>query len=182
MITTERLILRPFDLSDAPAVQKLAGAREVAYNTLLIPHPYPDGAAEAWISKPRNENELSFAIVLRESGELAGGISMIVNRDHQRAEIGYYIGVAHWGHGYATEAGRALVRHGFEEMALNRVHAEHFTRNPASGRVLQKIGMRHEGTQRKHLVKWGEPIDVELYGIVRDEWDANSTNRTILRP
>ena len=171
-LTTARLVLRPLASGDGADIQRLAGRFEVAGTTANIPHPYPDGAAEAWISKPRNENELSFAIVLRESGELAGGISMIVNRDHQRAEIGYYVGVAHWGHGYATEAGRALVRHGFEELALNRVHAEHFTRNPASGRVLQKIGMRHEGTQRKHLVKWGEPIDVELYGIVRDEWDA----------
>jgi [ribosomal protein S5]-alanine N-acetyltransferase len=170
LITTERLILRPFDLSDAPAVQKLAGAREVAYNTLLIPHPYPDGAAEAWISKPRGDHELNFAIVVRETGELAGGMSLIINRDHDRGEIGYYIGVAYWNRGYATEAGRAIIRHAFEDLGLHRVHAEHFTRNAASGRVMQKIGMRHEGTLRQHVVKWDERLDVETYGIVREDW------------
>ena len=170
MIATERLILRPFVLDDGPAIQRIAGAREVAYNTLLIPHPYPDGAAEAWISKPRGDGELNFAITLRDSGELAGGMSLSINRDHNRGEIGYYIGVAYWNRGYATEAGRAVLRHAFEDHALNRVYAEHFTRNAASGRVMQKLGMRHEGTLRRHIVKWGEAIDLELYGVLREEW------------
>ena len=170
ILETERLVLRPFTLADAPALQRLAGAREVAYNTLLIPHPYPDGAAEQWISKPRTENDLVFAITLRESGELTGGMGLTVNPDHRRAEIGYYIGVAYWGRGYATEAGRAVIRYAFEGLRVNRVYAEHFSRNPASGRVLQKLGMRHEGSLRQHMVKWGEPIDVELYGIVRADW------------
>ena len=172
ILTTERLILRPFTLDDAPAVQQIAGAHEVALNTLLIPHPYPDGAAEAWISRPRTQDEINFAITERDGGAIAGGMSLNVHRDHRRAEIGYYIGVPFWNRGYASEAGRAVVRHAFETLGLNRVFAEHFTRNPASGRVLQKIGMRHEGSLRKHIVKWGEPIDVELYGIVREEWSG----------
>jgi RimJ/RimL family protein N-acetyltransferase len=167
ILTTERLVLRPPELTDAPAIQQLAGAREVAYNTLLIPHPYPDGAAEAWITKPRTENDFNFMITLRQTGEIAGGMGLIVNRDHARGEIGYWIAVPYWNRGYATEAGREVVRFAFEELRLNRVHAEHFTRNTASGRVMQKIGMRHEGTLRRHIIKWGEVIDVELYGIVR---------------
>ena len=170
ILDTERLILRPPDLADAPAVQRLAGAREVALNTLMIPHPYPDGAAEEWISKPRTDDQINFAITVRETGELAGVIGLIVNRDHDRAEIGYWIGVPYWGRGYATEAGRAVVRHAFEGLALNRVYAEVFSRNPASARVLQKIGMRHEGTHRAHIVKWGEAVDVEMYAVLRGEW------------
>jgi RimJ/RimL family protein N-acetyltransferase len=170
ILATERLILRPPELADAPAVQRLAGAREVALNTLHIPHPYPDGAAEAWIGRNPNENELRFAITPRDSGELAGVIGLIVNRDHLRAEIGYWIGVPYWGRGYAAEAGRAVVRYAFGELGLNRVYAEVFSRNPASARVLQKIGMRHEGTHRAHIVKWGEAVDVEMYGVLRGEW------------
>jgi RimJ/RimL family protein N-acetyltransferase len=166
-LTTERLLLRPFTLADAPAVQRLAGAREVALNTLLIPHPYPEGAAEAWISKPRDPNSINFAITLRDSGELAGAIGLVVGREYDRAEIGYWIGVEYWNRGYATEAARAVIRYGFQELNLNRIFAMYFARNAASGRVMQKLGMRHEGTLREHLVKWGERIDVELYGILR---------------
>jgi RimJ/RimL family protein N-acetyltransferase len=174
ILTTERLILRPPDLADAPAIQRLAGAREVALNTLRIPHPYPDGAAEAWITRPRTDQEINFMITLRDTGEVAGGMGLIVIRDYARAEIGYWIGVPYWNRGYATESGRAVVRYGFEELSLNRIYAEHFTRNAASGRVMEKIGMRHEGSLRQHLVKWGETIDVEIYGILRQEWVARS--------
>lgn len=167
---TERLLLRPFTLADAPAVQRLAGAREIALNTLLIPYPYPEGAAEAWISKPRDPHDINFAITLRESGELVGAIGLVVGREHDRAEIGYWIAVEHWNRGYATEAARAVIRYGFEELNLNRIFAVHFARNAGSGRVMQKLGMRHEGSLREHLVKWGERIDVEVYGILRGDW------------
>lgn len=167
---TERLVLRPFTLADAPAVQRFAGAREVALNTLLIPYPYPDGAAEAWISKPRDPHDINFAITLRESGELVGAIGLVVGREHDRAEIGYWIAVEHWNRGYATEAARAVIRYGFEELNLNRIFAVHFARNAGSGRVMRKLGMRHEGSLREHLVKWGERIDVEVYGILRGDW------------
>lgn len=169
-LTTDRLVLRPFTLADAPAVQRLAGAREVALNTLLIPHPYPDGAAEAWISQPRDPNNVIFAITLRESGDVIGAMGLVISRENDRAEIGYWLAVEQWNHGYATEAARAVTRYGFEELNLNRIFALHFTRNAASGRVLQKLGMRHEGSMREHLVKWGERIDVELYGILRKDW------------
>ena len=127
------------------------------------------GAAEVWISKPRGENDVTFAITLRESGEVVGGMGLVVNRDHDRAEIGYYVGVPYWNHGYVTEAGRAVLDYAFNELRVNRVYAEHFTRNAASGRVMQKMGMRHEGTLRRHIIKWGEVIDVELYAVVREE-------------
>jgi len=169
-LTTERLLLRPFTLADAPAVQRLAGAREVALNTLLIPHPYPEGAAEAWISKPSDPNNVTFAITLRDGGELVGAMGLVVGREHDRAEIGYWIAVEHWNRGYATEAAREVMRYGFEELNINRIFAMYFARNAASGRVMQKLGMRHEGSLREHLVKWGERIDVELYGILRSDW------------
>ena len=77
----------------------------------------------------------------------------------------------------ATEASAALLEYGFDVLGLERIHAAHFPRNPASGRVLQKLGMRQEGTLRSHLVKWGVPEDLSIYGILREEftpWRARS--------
>jgi RimJ/RimL family protein N-acetyltransferase len=170
-LTTDRLVLRPFTLSDAPVVQRLAADREIAANTLLIPHPYPEGAAEEWI---RGHDEISdnliFAIAPRDGGDVMGAIGMHVEHFHQRAEIGYWLGVPFWGNGYVTEAAKAVVGYAFDVLGMNRVFAFHFTRNPASGHVLAKVGMHREGTMRQHVRKWDENIDVDYYGIVREEW------------
>jgi RimJ/RimL family protein N-acetyltransferase len=163
---TERLTIRPLTLDDAPAVQTLAGAYEVALNTLLVPHPYPDGAAEQWISM---DDPHRFAI---DDGQLVGAIGLMMKGDGI-AEIGYWIGVPFWGRGYASEAAREVIRYGFEECGLHRIYAGIFRRNPASGRVLEKAGLTYEGTLRKHQKKWDEYLDVLFYGILREEWLAS---------
>jgi len=111
-----------------------------------------------------------FAIERKEDGALVGAVGLRLEREHDRAELGYWIGVPYWGNGYATEAGKAVLRHGFEVEGLNRIYAFHFTNNPASGRVLQNIGMTFEGKRRAHTLKWGEYLDNEGYGILRSEW------------
>ncbi len=173
ILETARLILRPFALTDAPDVERLCGAPEIALHTLNIPHPYPEGKAQEWIAScpERFEKgvEVTFAITLREGGALAGAIGILPNRDHDRADIGYWIGMPYWGRGFATEALRAVIAYGFDELGMNRIFAEHFTRNPASGRVMQKAGMRHEGTLRQMHKKWGEYVDSELYAILSSD-------------
>jgi L-fuculose-phosphate aldolase len=171
-LRTERLILRPFHPDDAPAVRRLAGTREVADNTLTIPHPYPPGEAERWIAThaPAHENgELVIFAITTDADGLVGAVGLKLTGDAGIAELGYWIGVPYWGHGYATEAAREVVRYGFERLALQRIQARAFSRNPASTRVLQKIGMRHEGFLRKGLRKNDELLDTELYGILRDD-------------
>jgi [ribosomal protein S5]-alanine N-acetyltransferase len=168
-IETERLLLRPFELADAPDVQRLAGDRAVAAGTLTIPHPYPDGAAEAWIASHEGRDAAPFAIERRDDEALLGAVGLDVEPDHSRAELGYWIGKPYWGNGYATEAARAVVRYAFESLHLHRVYAHHFVGNPASGRVLQKIGMAYEGRRRQHTVKWGTRLDSESYAILRDD-------------
>jgi RimJ/RimL family protein N-acetyltransferase len=101
-----------------------------------------------------------------------GAIGLRVEAEHERAEVGYWIGVSYWGQGYATEAARAAVDFAFRHFGVNRVFAFHFTTNPASGRVLQKIGMRREGTRRQHTLKWGEFLDSDLYAALRAERGA----------
>jgi len=171
-LRTERLVLRPFEAADAAAVRRLAGAREVAENTLTIPHPYPEGEAEAWIAGHpaafRDGDLVIFAITTPGEG-LVGAVGLMLERETGIAELGYWIGVPYWGQGYATEAARAVVRYGFETLALERISARAFCRNAASSRVLRKIGMTHEGTQRKGLPKYGELLDTELYAILRED-------------
>jgi RimJ/RimL family protein N-acetyltransferase len=169
-LTTERLLLRPFDLADAPAVQRLAGERTIADTRLAIPHPYPDGAAEEWIATHVPSyaagTQAAFAITLRAGGALVGSIGLMISPVHARAELGYWIGVPYWRRGYATEAGRAVVRFGFEQVGLHRIQAHHFTRNPASGRVLEKLGMQLEGIRRHFVQKWEVFEDLAAYSIL----------------
>jgi RimJ/RimL family protein N-acetyltransferase len=176
-LVTPRLRLRPFLQSDASVVQKLAGSRAVAEMTLLIPHPYPDGAAEQWIQQHEEDwnkqRNASFAVTLA-SGELCGAIGLRLDPEHGRAELGYWMGVPFWNRGYCTEAARAVVELGFTTLGLNRIHAHHFTRNPASGRVLVKVGMRHEGLLRQHVRRWDRFEDLECYGILRSDWQTGS--------
>lgn len=173
-IETDRLLLRPFQLQDAREVQRLAGEFEVADTTLNIPHPYKEGQAEAWIrthqEKYEKKEEIVFAIELQANGQLIGAISLFTNRKHENAEMGYWIGKSFWNNGYATEAAKAMLSYSFEELKLERIHAHYFSRNPASGRVMQKLSMRHEGTLRRHVKKWNKLEDIESYGILRQEF------------
>lgn len=179
VLITPRLALRPFALDDAADVQRLAGDRQVADTTLNIPHPYPDGMAAAWIARHAETfasgDELVLGIALgREPGPamLIGAIGLRFAPPHARAELGYWIGRSYWNQGYATEAARAMVAHGFEAIGLHRIVAQHMVRNPASGRVMCKIGLRHEGRLRGHVRRWELFEDVEIYGALRDEWLA----------
>ena len=172
-LTTGRLVLRPLTLADAADVQRQAGDRAIAETTATIPHPYPDGAAEAWIGTHADRyargQSVTFGIERLEDGALVGAIGLEINAEMQRAELGYWIGKPYWNHGYCTEAALAVVRFAFDVLGLRRVFAQHYGRNPASGRVMHKIGMRHEGTLRQHTVKWGTIDDMEVYGVLRGE-------------
>jgi len=176
VLHSERLILRPFRLEDAGIVQKLAGERDIAATTLAIPHPYEDGVAERWIDAQREafikDESVTYAVTLRETGELVGAIGLAIAREYDRAEMGYWIGKPYWGRGYCTEAARALLGYAFGALGLNRVHACHFTRNPASGRVMQKAGMAYEGCQRQHVKRWEQYEDLARYGILRADYEA----------
>lgn len=146
---TERLLLRALQLADAVDVQRLAGDRDIADTTLNVPHPYEDGMAEAWILGQQSKiecGELSvFAITLKTNGELIGTIGLRIDPGMSRANLGNWIAKPFWNKCYCTEAALRVVQFGFEDLNLNRLHAEHLDRNPASGKVLQKIGMTKEG-------------------------------------
>jgi ribosomal-protein-alanine N-acetyltransferase len=180
-LETDRLILRPFTLTDAPDVQRLAGERDVASTTRNIPHPYADGMAEQWIRTHQEQFEhgavVNFAIVLRADNMLIGAIGLRINPQDGNAELGYWIGKPYWNHGYCTEAAHAVVGYGFEVLGLHRIHASYLTRNPASGRVMQKLGMTSEGCLRQHVNKWEVFENLALYGILRSEYVSHKPRK-----
>ena len=181
-LDTTRLILRPMYLDDAARVQYLAGAREIAEMTGHMPHPYLDGMAEEWIGGQAAEwqrgEAVTFAIAQRDTQTLIGAVSLIIYPEHHFAELGYWIGIPYWNQGYMTEAARAVLQFGFEALHINRVYATHFARNPASGRVMQKIGMTYEGTLRQHFLRWDRYEDLVYYGILQDEWKNFNGGKT----
>ena len=171
-LETARLKLRPYVEADIPELLPLIGTREVAATTLRIPHPYTEQDARAFFAMAEEPGKLWLAATLRSDGRQIGGIGLRIDEQHQHAELGYWLGVAYWGQGYATEGAREMLRYGFEDFGLHRIFASHFKHNPASGRILRKLGMKYEGCQRDHLRKWDQFVDSELYGILRNEWQA----------
>ncbi|MCP4703417.1 MAG: GNAT family N-acetyltransferase [candidate division Zixibacteria bacterium] len=175
ILKTERLVLRPFSLDDAPQVQKLAGDKEIARTTLLIPHPYKDSDAKEWISthEPmlKEDKSVTYAVILAETDDLIGAIGLTLSKIYEHAELGYWIGVPFWGKGYCTEAAKVTLKFGFENLKLHRIFAHHMTNNPASGKVMEKIEMSYEGCCHQHVKRWGEFQDIKLYGILKSDYE-----------
>ena len=116
----------------------------------------------------------TFAITYRKDGKLLGAVDLTVRRSHSRAELGYWIGKPYWGNGYCTEAARAVIEYGFTVLGFNRIFALYMTRNPSSGRVMEKLGMKFEGIMRQHCKKWDIYEDFAIYGILKSEWISES--------
>jgi ribosomal-protein-alanine N-acetyltransferase len=174
-ISTSRLVMRPFTLDDAAEVRYLAGNKAIAATTLNIPHPYEEGIAEAWIGSHRerfeNREAAIFAVTQGESGLLMGSIGVVV-KEHDRGEMGYWMGQPYWNNGYTTEAARAIIAFSFRQFMLNKVTASHLAGNSASGRVMEKAGMKYEGCSPQHVKKWGQYEDLVFYGILKEDFES----------
>ena len=172
----ERVLASPVALrrlapADAAHVQHLAGEREVAEMTALIPHPYPDGAAEAFVEAQAREwdagREYSYAIAAGDDPLV--GIVSLRPAPAERENLGYWIGRPYWGRGYATAALRTMIALGFSLLDVEKLTASHLERNPASGRVMEKCGMRLIDTgEREHR---GAAETFCVRGITREEWE-----------
>ena len=172
----ERLMLRPLAPSDAPIVERLAGDRDVASTPRLIPHPYPPGMAEQWLAALPELYQRAEAInwgISLDGGPILGTIRLVLNPADNHAEMGYWVGKPFWNNGYCTEAARTVVAYGFDVLSLERIFANYMARNPASGRVLAKLGMIQEGLLRRHRRKFGRYEDLIVCGITRSEWQLH---------
>jgi len=174
-ITTDRLILSLPQEEDIPTIVELAGDYDVAKTTRNMPHPYEVEHAEFWIKMARDSrasgDHYVFAQRLKSSGELIGGIGIIVNKVDNNGSLGYWIGQPFWNLGYTTEACRAIIDFGFRHLGLHKIHAQFLAVNEASGRVMIKAGMYEEAKMIHHVRRLGEYHDIYQYGILRSQWE-----------
>lgn len=169
-ITTNRLILRLFQKSDAEAVVLLCNNYNIYKNTLYLPYPYTIEDALKWI-EPHLENytankSYEFAITDKDSGEVYGAIALTNNKRFNNGEMAYWIGEEFWGNGFATEAAQAILQFAFDEKQYHKVFARYFKSNQASGRVMQKLGMKQEGILIEHVIKENRYEDLIWYGKI----------------
>ena len=173
-LSTSRLILRNVRMSDARDIYEYSCDPEVARHVLWEAHQsiHQTKAYIRYVLRQyRMGSPSSFCIALKETGKVIGTIGfMWVSNENRSAEVGYSLSRAHWNKGYMTEALAAVLRFGFEELNLNRIEAQHECDNPASGRVMEHVGMRREGTLKERLYNKSRFVDVELYAILREEW------------
>jgi RimJ/RimL family protein N-acetyltransferase len=174
-LETARLTLQELRESDAERVHAYASDHEVVRYLDWGPNSVEDTprflalAREARESSPRTAYHL--AIALRPDDRAIGGCRIEIRDAATGAgDLGYVLDRAHWGHGYATEAGRALLGFGFGRLALHRIWARCDVRNAASARVLEKLGMRREGHLRHDVRQKGEWHDSYLYAILEPDW------------
>ncbi len=170
-LTTERLLLRPFRLSDIGDVLRYASDPEWA---AFYPRPYDRGVTEHMVARSvviSWEREAVFAI--EAAGRVVGLVSLEVEQESRIAELGYDLARDVWGQGLATEAAAAVVDWGFREYGLARIFAEADARNARSLRVMERLGMTREGVHRRDQIERGER-EIARYAVLRSEWSGRS--------
>lgn len=173
---SKRLCLRCFELSDSISLVSLVNDFDVVRFSLNIPHPYTVEMAQNWISSLKHRFDewaiLNFAITEIQTGCLVGAIGLVVQEEHDRAELGYWIGRTYRGKGYAEESIRKTLGFCFTELGLHKVYATIFADNTISSHLLEKVGMVKEGYHQDHVLKWGRHYDIISYGIVSSMAEA----------
>lgn len=180
-LRTERLDLRPLTLDDFAAVHAYRCRPEVS--RYLYSGPFDEAASRDFVASRSTRTTLresgdglQLAVVVRDSGTLIGDVTFLWKSSRQ-GRIGYVFHPGHAGHGYATEASRALLKLGFEELRLHRIQAELDGRNTASARLLERLGMRREGRLRENSLLDGEWSDEVIYAMPAREWRAQQEER-----
>ncbi|HEU0016070.1 MAG TPA: GNAT family protein [Longimicrobium sp.] len=182
ILHTERLLLRDFHEDDWRAMHAYQNdPRFLRFDGRELVGEL-DACAQVdrfvgW-AQERPRTRVQLAITLEDGGDVIGNVGL--RRDGEAwpvADMGYELAPAHWGRGYAVEAGRALLDWGFGRWGLDRAHAHCIAENAASAAVLRRLGMRPEGTLRAHQLIKGRFYDVLLFGILREEWEAHGGGR-----
>jgi len=165
-IETERLALRRWREDDEEPLVRHADNRRIWINLRdRFPHPYRPEHAREWIGRCTAAPDPPLNLAIEHAGEPIGGVGLQPFEDVARftAEVGYWLGEAFWGRGFATEALRGFTGYAFEHFPFERLEAVVYTTNPASARVLEKSGYAHEATLRRNVFKDGRFLDCHLY-------------------
>ena len=176
VLETADLVLRRPLRKDAKDIFRYASDDQVARFVLWEPHR---SLAETRLfvrelrRRLRSGYPSSWVVTLRGTGEVIGTIGFVwYSTENRSAELGYSFARQYWNRGYATQSLKAVIDIVFRSLPLNRLEAQHDVRNPASGRVMQKSGLRQEGILRGRVLNKGEFADVALYAILRSDWEA----------
>ncbi len=176
VLETERLILRPLRMADAKDLFAYAQDPQVSRHVLWHAHTSISHSRQ-FIREVRRQYRSgfpsSFAIEWKAEKKMIGTIGyMWINPDFHSCEIGYSLSRAYWNRGIMTEALKEVIRYTFETMRINRIEAMYEVDNPASGRVMEKAGMRYEGTLKQRVRNKGHYSDVRMYAILAEEFKS----------
>lgn len=180
-LLTSRLVLRPLRADDAVQIAQLAGNWNVARFTRQIPFPFSEELASQFVREQRSAfnkgQEWTWAVCLKDGLTLVGCVSVMFEKE-MTAELGYWVGEAYWGNGYATEAARAVVNHAFSTCELWEMESRHVFGNDASGRVLTKLGFQVVGFTKGNCREANQ--DIVLYRQLRAAWIARPDRETFV--
>ena len=177
LLETSRLRLRRLTRDDAPDVFLYNSDPEVVRYLLWTEH---QSLAESRADIERvikgydKGSDLRWGIELKSTGRIIGGCKLTCVPEHRRAEVGYVLAREHWSQGYAQEAVRAILKHGFEVIDLNRIEALTFAEHAVSGRVLEKCGFQLEATLRGYELIKGNFTDLRMYSVLKTEWELET--------
>ncbi|WP_301355217.1 GNAT family N-acetyltransferase [Enterococcus spodopteracolus] len=169
VIETERLILRPITLEDVEDIFEYAHDVETTRFVFPRHQSIEDtkiSVANFFMASPLGK----YAIEWKENRKMIGTIDLRIQEGYDTAELGYALNKKYWGQGIMPEAGKALLKLGFEKMDLVRIFAYHNTKNSKSGRVMDKLGMREEAMIPDAKREKGEIISIVLKGITKKAW------------
>ncbi len=179
LFCTERLLIREYHKKDIDSFLQVVRQPELYHTTYGIPREYTKRRAKQWLRFIHNNIRYmlsyEFGMFLKENEQYIGNVGLInVSKDHNHADISYYIDTNYRNRGYTTEAAREMLRFGFEVMGFEKISGLCMSINTPSRRVMEKIGMQFEGTLRKDLLKDGIYYDMDHLSILKEEYFTNS--------
>ncbi len=174
---TERLHIREYRKEDIDGYLRVIRQPEIYATTCGFPRNYSRLRAKWWFKMMKlNRNQhtaYEYAVILRENGMYLGNVGLInINEEYRRADISYYIDRDYMNRGYATEAAREMLKYGFYALQYHKICGICMSVNPASRRVMEKLGMKYEGCLREHLFKDGVFYDLDHLSILKDEYST----------
>ena len=169
VLETDRLVLRQPTLADVKAIAHVVGDKRVSINLRRVPHPYTTDDAISFVSTLAATIDTVFLV---ERERTAIGLAGVSWDNENEPELGYCLGVEHWGKGYATEAARAVIDYAFEEFAIDQLHAGARVSNPASRHVLEKCGFQWTGVELHRFLALGSSTPVDRFRLERGVWSS----------
>lgn len=177
--TTQRMIIREYHRSDLDSFLEVVRQPEIYFTTYGIPKEYSKKRAKQWLKFLKNNirtmQSYEFGMFLKNNQRYIGNVGLInVSSNHNHADISYYIDTGFRNMGYTTEAAAEMLKLGFETFGFEKISGLCMSINVASRRVMEKIGMKYEGTLRHDLLKDGVYYDIDCLSILKKEYFTDS--------